>query len=162
MSCYTLALLALIRITTNSSNRFIPVTPNDRSTTKPGAPYLDSEMWASRESATAPAHSQTSTGPTQTPLQLALNTITGTTLGLGLAAFYILPAAYERRYVQIAMAIIPFYRIQDNFLFHHTIDLAHDKVLHTASLIAVILIVLTVATLLSSASHKTGCPISRF
>jgi hypothetical protein len=76
-------------------------------------------------------------------LQIALNTIAGTALGLGLAAFYILPAAYERRFVQIAMAIIPFYRIQDNFLFHQTGDLDHDKVLHTASLIAVVLLTTT-------------------
>jgi hypothetical protein len=60
-----------------------------------------------------------------------------------MAAFYILPAAYERRYVQIAMAIIPFYRIQDNFLFHQTGDAPHDQVLHTASIIALILIAAT-------------------
>jgi hypothetical protein len=105
-------------------------------------------MWASRNRATAPAHSQTSTTPSQTPLQLTFNAIFGTTLGLGLAAFYILPAAYERRYVQIAMAIIPNMRIQDNFLFHHTGDALHDQVLHTASLIAVILLILTAVTLL--------------
>jgi hypothetical protein len=126
MSCYALALLTAIRLATN-----------------PGAPYLDSEMWASRASATAPAHSEISNAPTQTPPQLAFNTITGTVLGLGLAAFYVLPAAYERRYVQIAMAIIPNMRIQDNFLFHHTTDALHDQVLHTASLIAVLLIATT-------------------
>jgi hypothetical protein len=80
---------------------------------------------------------------------IALNTIIGTTFGLALAAFYIIPAAYERRFVQIAMAIIPFYRIQDNFLFRHTSDIAHDQVLHTASLIAIILITLTAATLIA-------------
>jgi len=95
----------------------------------------------------------------QTRLKLALNTITGTTLGLGIAAFYIIPAAYERRFVQIAMAIIPVYRIQDNFLFHHTPDLDHDKVLHTASLIAVILIILTGAALITArATEKVRRP----
>jgi hypothetical protein len=79
----------------------------------------------------------------QTPLQLTLNTITGTLLGLGLASFYVIPAAYERRYVQIEMAILPGLRIQDNFLFHHTGELLHDQVLHTASLIALILIAAT-------------------
>jgi len=133
MSCYALALLTVIRLATN-----------------PGAPYLDSEMWASRASATAPAHSEISNAPTQTRPQLAFNTITGTVLGLGLAAFYVLPAAYERRYVQIAMAIIPNMRIQDNFLFHHTINVLHDQVLHTASLIAVILITLTAAALIAA------------
>jgi hypothetical protein len=132
MSCYALALLAALRLIT-----------------KPGAPHLDSEMWASRASATAPAHANISNAPSQTQFQLALNTTIGTILGLTLAAFYILPAAYERRFVQIAMAIIPFYRIQDNFLFHHTTDISHDQVLHTASLIAIILVTLTIATLIA-------------
>ena len=76
-------------------------------------------------------------------LSLALKTIAGTALGLGLAAFYIVPAAYERRYVQIATAIMPGLRIQDNFLFEHTTgpDAAdHDLVLHTASTVAVLLL----------------------
>jgi hypothetical protein len=158
MSCYALALLTLIRLAANSSSRFIPAASNNRSATKPGAPYLDSEMWASRESATALAHSSTATTPPQTLRQLALNAIVGTALGLGLAAFYILPAAYERRFVQIAMAVIPFYRIQDNFLFHHTTDLDHDKVLHTASDIAVTLIILTAATLLFLRVTRRGAP----
>ena len=89
--------------------------------------------------------------PSRTPSKtIVINTIAGTTLGLALAAFYLLPAAYERRYVQIAMAIIPNMRIQDNFLFHHTGDAPHDQVLHTASLIAIILLALTLAALLIS------------
>ena len=77
-------------------------------------------------------------------LQLALRTIAGTALGLALAAFYIIPAAYERRWVQIAMATIADLRIDHNFLFERTgyspDNLLHDQVLHTASLIAVILL----------------------
>jgi hypothetical protein len=149
MSCYALALLTLVRIATNSSNLLTHESSEDRITTEPGAPYLDSEMWASRKGATAPAHAKFTIAPFQTSLQLALNTLAGTALGLALAAFYILPAAYERRFVQIAMAIIPFYRIQDNFLFHHTNDIDHDKVLHTASLIAIILIAATVVALIT-------------
>jgi len=61
----------------------------------------------------------------------------GGILGLALAAFYLIPAAYERRYVQVAMAIIPNMRVEDNFLFGHTGDGPHDRVLHTASMIAV-------------------------
>src|SRR5882757_8347200 len=148
MSCYALALLTALRLAANSSSRFASGSPNDLSAKNPGARYLDSEMWASRESVTAPAHARSSNASPQTPLQLAFNTLTGTLLGLGLAAFYILPAAYERRYVQIAMAIIPNMRIQDNFLFHRTGDAPHDQVLHTASLIAVILLILTAVTLL--------------
>jgi hypothetical protein len=175
LSCYALALLTLIRIATNSSNQFVPMASNNRSAKNPGAPYLDSEMWASRAGATAPAHSQSSNASsqssnasTQTRLQIALNTIAGTALGLGLAAFYIVPAAYERRYVQIAMAILPTMRVQDNFLFGHTTDAAHDQVLHTASLIALLLIALTLIALTifrisqqarvphSSQSHREG------
>lgn len=81
---------------------------------------------------------------------LPRNSLAGTALGLGLAAFYIVPAAFERRYVQIAMAIIPGMRIEDNFLFHHTGDVPHDNVLHTASVIGVILIGLTIAVVAAS------------
>jgi hypothetical protein len=158
MSCYALALLTAIRLATNSSNQFPRVASKNLSAKNPGAPYLDSEMGASRASATAPAHSTSINASTQTRFQLALNTIAGTALGLGLAAFYILPAAYERRYVQIAMAIIPNMRIQDNFLFHHTGDIPHDQVLHTASLLAIILITLTVAILLLLRATKPDAP----
>lgn len=71
----------------------------------------------------------------------------GITLGIGLAAFYIVPAAYERRYVQIAMAVIPNMRVQDNFLFGHTGDSPHDSVLRTVSLIAVALLCAACAAL---------------
>ncbi|HZQ42960.1 MAG TPA: hypothetical protein VFA99_06890 [Acidobacteriaceae bacterium] len=68
----------------------------------------------------------------------------GGVLGLALAAFYLLPAAYERRYVQVAMAIIANMRVEDNFLFGHTGDGPHDAVLHTASLIAVAMLIAAV------------------
>ena len=68
---------------------------------------------------------------------LAGSIVTGLLLGLGLASFYILPAAYERRWVQIAMATVEGMRIEDNFLFHHTADALHDEVLRTASFIAI-------------------------
>jgi hypothetical protein len=124
---------------------------------------------------TAEKYSQTATPgtPTQTPFTLAITSATGAILGLGLAAVYLIPAAYERRYVQIAMAIIPGMRIQDNFLFHHTSDILHDQVLHTASLIAITLIALTAAALTitritqkarvphPSQSHREGWEVQR-
>ncbi len=73
--------------------------------------------------------------------RLAATAAGGTALGLALPAFYLLPAAYEQRFVQIAMATLPNMRIQDNFLFGHTGDGPHDDVLHTASLIAVTLLI---------------------
>ena len=75
----------------------------------------------------------------------------GVVLGLGLAAFYVLPAAYERRWVQIAMAMVEGMRIGDNFLFHHTSDALHDQVLHTASVIAVFMLIAAVVVFVSAA-----------
>ncbi len=69
----------------------------------------------------------------------------GLVLGLALAGVYLVPAAWERRYVQIAMAIIPNMRVEDNFLFGHTGYGPHDRVLRTASLTAVLVIALTAA-----------------
>ena len=80
---------------------------------------------------------------------LALTCIAGTALGLALPAFYLLPAAYERRFIQVAMAIIPNMRYQDNFLFTSTADAAHNVVNHTASTLALTLLVLTIATVLT-------------
>ena len=134
MSCYALALLTTIRLITTPAD-------TNRSDTNPGAPSSRRSFAAKVgivRSTTAPAHSQ----PT-TRLQLAINTIAGTALGLGLAAFYILPAAYERRYVLINMALVPYLRVQDNFLFHHTNYPYHDQVLHSASVVAVIMLALT-------------------
>ena len=50
----------------------------------------------------------------------ALRAAGGMALGLGLAAFYIMPAAFEQRWVQIDRAIIPGMRVEDSFLFAHT------------------------------------------
>jgi hypothetical protein len=73
--------------------------------------------------------------------QPILNSAVSLTLGLGLASFYIVPAAYERRWVDIARAIGPGMRIEDSFIFAHTGESFHDQVLHTASLIFVTMLV---------------------
>jgi hypothetical protein len=96
-------------------------------------------------------------GPTRP--ELARTSILGTGLGLALAAFYIVPAALERKWVQISMAVIPGMSPVDNFLFHHTAltpgispddAFAHDTVLHTASVIAVLLLTLTAIALFAA------------
>jgi hypothetical protein len=86
--------------------------------------------------------------------RIALNTLAGTAIGLGLAAFYIVPAAYERRYVQIRYAILPGLLPWDNFLFRHTSDPEHDAVLRTASIVAVLLIIATAAALFFMRSNQ--------
>ena len=85
-------------------------------------------------------------------LYLALTTTAGTALGLLLAAFYIVPAAYERRFVQIDMALVEGLRITDHFLFHRMPggtpdDLFHDAVVRTASSIAIALLITITAAL---------------
>jgi hypothetical protein len=95
--------------------------------------------------------------PDRSAARLSLNSLLGVLLGLGLSSFYLIPAAYERRFVQINYAILPGLRPWDNFLFQHTIDPDHDAVLRTASTVALILITLTgIAFLLSfRANRKT-------
>jgi hypothetical protein len=148
MSCYALALLTALRLV----YPFTQINSLQSNSFKPSETVISTEANHSLIVSRAVEKSASLSLPlnvsSQTRLHLTLNTIVGTALGLGLAAFYILPAAYERRYVQITMAIIPNMRIQDNFLFHHTGDTLHDQVLHTASLIAVILLLLTAVTLL--------------
>jgi hypothetical protein len=79
---------------------------------------------------------------------VAINTLAGTALGLGLAAFYILPAAYEQRYIEVALVKAQSLLVTNNFLFGHTPDPDHDAVLHTASLLATGLLLATAVALL--------------
>jgi 6-pyruvoyl-tetrahydropterin synthase related domain len=67
----------------------------------------------------------------------ALRAAAGMILGLGLAAFYIVPAIVQQRWVQIERAINPGMRVEDSFLFGHTADAFHNQVLHKASWIFV-------------------------
>lgn len=90
-----------------------------------------------------------------TRIRLAVTTTAGTLLGLGLAAFYILPAAYERRYVQVATILAPGTRVQSNFLFHHTLNPIHNAVLNTASTIAVVLLALTAIAIAATAIRSS-------
>jgi hypothetical protein len=77
------------------------------------------------------------------PLRIAASTA----IGLLLAALYLVPAAYQKRWVEIARAIGPDMRFQDSFLFHHSGEPFHDAVLHTASFIACVLIASALASI---------------
>jgi hypothetical protein len=119
MGSYTFALLAILRIAFSAlSDSSSPSQPSGSERTAPSSFRL-----------------------TQTFLY-------ATILGLMLPAFYLVPAAYERRFVQVAMAIIPNMRVQDNYLFTLTSDAAHNAVNHTVSLLAVTVLALTIATII--------------
>ena len=64
-------------------------------------------------------------------------------LGAALAAFYLLPAIYEQKWVNIAEAVSPGSRPQDNFLFVHTSDAEHDAFNRLISWVAIAEILLT-------------------
>src|SRR5262249_7089517 len=59
-------------------------------------------------------------------------------LGLGLAAFYVLPAAYEQRWVNIDEALSLIVRPQSNFLFTRIADPDHNRFNLLVSIIAVL------------------------
>lgn len=84
--------------------------------------------------------------PGQQPLQLTLHAVGGLLLACCLAAFYLLPAAVEQRYVQVALANGPGLSPLQSFLFGHTADPAHDRVLHTASVTLVLLLIVGAAS----------------
>jgi len=64
-------------------------------------------------------------------------------LGACLAGFYLLPAVYEQRWVNIAEAVSAGSRPPDNFLFIHTTDADHDRFNRIISWIAVLEMVVT-------------------
>ena len=78
--------------------------------------------------------------------------------GFGLAAFYIVPAAWEQRWVQISQALVPLLKPSDNFLFTHSHDpefLFFNWKVSTVAMV-VILIVAIAAVFVSRRARQLG------
>lgn len=87
-------------------------------------------------------------------------------LGAGLASFYLIPAVYETRWVNISEVLSPGVRPQDNFLFTTIADPDHNRFNLLASTIALTEIaVLAVAIWVSRRKRRVGtavpdCPVA--
>ena len=76
-------------------------------------------------------------------------------LGACLVAFYLFPAIYEQKWVNIAAAVSAGSRPQDNFLFVHTTDPDHDHFNWIISWVAILEIVVTLAAAWAARSWRT-------
>lgn len=75
-------------------------------------------------------------------------------LGACLASFYLLPAIYEQKWVNIAGAVSQGSRPQDNFLFIHTSDADHDAFNRMVSWVAGLEIIVTLLAISAAKRWK--------
>jgi len=89
-------------------------------------------------------------------LRLLIVGVVAVGLGALLSAFYLMPAIYEQRWINIAQAVSEGSRPADNFLFIHTADADHDKFNRIISWVAVLEMTVIFATAgLSKRWHET-------
>lgn len=88
--------------------------------------------------------------------RLLFRGIAGLALGLGLAAVYLVPAAYEQRWVKIAEALSSGLLPTQNFLFTAITDVEHTWFNWVASICALSLILLLLVAALASRQFAAG------
>ena len=79
-------------------------------------------------------------------------------LGLALAAFYIVPAAWEQPWVNIAETLSQGLKFPENFLFTRTADAEHTRFNFIVSWIAVEVIIATFLAMIAAARWRRGQP----
>ena len=97
---------------------------------------------------------------TQRSLRVAVRATGGLALGFGLAGFYLVPAAYEQRWVNIGQALASGLLPSENFLFTQIADPEHTWFNWISSICALALILLASFTALSSRRFSNNTTLS--
>jgi hypothetical protein len=87
-------------------------------------------------------------------LRPLLATAAAVLLGLGLASFYLLPAMYEQRWINISEVLSPGVRPQDNFLFTTIADADHNRFNLLLSVLATVEILVLILAIVMSWRHR--------